>query len=165
MRLGNNSVGSDACVYSAVTVIRGTALVDSLPPGFVPRKWAVVLGGDPADALSTGTTYYLTSSGHHTNDTMSRFRMPDACVARKLRVSCAVAPGAGESIAFTVRKGGVDTSLTASVTDTNTNTEDATDEVEFAAGNACNVKVVVSAAATVASQSVQAVFECEEVPL
>lgn len=164
-RLQNDSttVGHVA-VYSGATVIIGSSLSDYVP-GYQPNKYQLTFSSHAAPTFAAGTTYYISAGAMHTNDAMQRIPVSTKCVMRKLRARTAVDPSGSETVAFTLRSGGSDTSLTATVNGGGTSASDTTNEVEVAAGGLVNMKIVLSAGCATASQNAHASVECEEVPL
>ncbi len=77
-----------------------------------------------------GVTYWFTNA---TNEGMDI--VPYAGTFSKLRVAVDTAPGAGKSLTFTLRKNGVNQTLTVAISGTNTTGVDTTHTVSFAAGD------------------------------
>lgn len=95
---------------------------------------------------AAGTTF-LPYGGLVTSDAVAENRMqmiaPIAFTMQNLIVNVDNAPGAGNSWAFTIRKNGVDTALTVTVSGGSaTSATDLTDQVSFAPGDLISMKLV-----------------------
>lgn len=108
---------------------------------------------------STSATNYAGFSGGWaaTNDDGVRSLVPLDGVLEDLYVSLTVAPGAGKSYAFTVRKNGADTSLTCTVSDSNTTCQ-MSGSVSYSAGDTLALKCVPSGTPTATLPRIASVF-------
>lgn len=84
-------------------------------------------------------------------ETQNRQVMPVAGTFDYLRVRCVDPGGSGQSRAFTLRKNGADTALTATVSTGSTNATDISNTVSVVAGDLVGMKQVVSASAAASS--------------
>ncbi|GEM_PF-7070023 len=98
-------------------------------------------------AVAAATTTYLGPIGHQTTAGNAAIPMPWGGTLRFLQVRCATAPGAGQTVTFTVFQNGVATSLTAQVAGTNTQAADDQHEVAVNQGDIITVQAVTSASA------------------
>ncbi len=73
--------------------------------------------------------------------------IPIACTLQNFRVLLTAAPGVGDSRTFTVRKNGVDTSITVTIEDTDT-TGTSSNTASFVAGDKATVETTSSGAGT-----------------
>jgi hypothetical protein len=95
---------------------------------------------DPA-SLPSGTNF-MRPGTYNSTSTEAKIRIPTHCNIKTLNIHARVSPGTGKTDVFTVRKNGVDTALTASLTDGQTWAIDNDHSVEFMAGDDLSVKVV-----------------------
>ena len=109
-------------------------------------SWGVVFEGETADqSMVTGnlfcsnndTTYYSGLLGLVQSTTQGTYKqiIPTAGTLKNLYVELSIAPGDTKSRAFTVYKNGVATSLTCTVSDTNTTANDLSNTVSVSAGD------------------------------
>jgi hypothetical protein len=104
-----------------------------------------VIAGGSLTPVSAGVTFYLGLFGSLTESLVS-IPMP-ACTITELRCRVTVAPGAGKTHTYTLRKNGSDqASLVASIADSAEEASD-TGAVTFSAGDKLSVKLVTEAAA------------------
>lgn len=106
-----------------------------------------------AGALTAGQTKYTgTWAGSVTEaDVYTQIIVAQAGTLRNLRVKGQVAPGAGQTHTFTVRKNGVDTGLAITLSDSATAGANLTASVSVAAGDVLTLKGVASAGAATTS--------------
>lgn len=96
-----------------------------------------VIGGNYANS---GTNRFLIPWANSTTATEANANIPvPSGVASKLVVSLTVAPGAGHSATVTVRKNGVDTVLSCTVSESATTCINTTDSVNFSDGDLLSV--------------------------
>jgi hypothetical protein len=95
---------------------------------------------DPA-ALPSGTNF-MRPGTYNSTSAEAKIRIPTHCNIKTLNVRARVSPGTGKTDVFTVRKNGVDTALTVSLTDGQVWAIDNDHSVEFMAGDDLSVKVV-----------------------
>jgi hypothetical protein len=104
-----------------------------------------VVWADPGGVPSNATRYLRPGSA-----TMAiaeiKLNVPRKAVIKKLHVRAASGPGAGKSDVFTVRKNGVDTGLTVTLSDTNTIVSDDAVSVSFSANDDVSLKLVTAVA-------------------
>lgn len=98
---------------------------------------------DPG-GIPSGTRYYRPGSASVTL-TEIKFAVPRKCVIKKLQVRLITAPGTGKSVVWTVRKNGVDTGLTVTISGTSVLGGNDTVSVSFAANDDLSLKVVADA--------------------
>lgn len=148
-----NQQGSDTS--NTVTVAAGDLLcIKCVPSGTptaqtAPVALAVMFEGDVAGesvvfaATSTGTTAGFIAPGSLTVANATEVNqsavMPTGGVFSHLRVSLSAAPGTTTTRVFTLRKNGVDTTLTCTVTSGNTTASDTSNSVTFAAGDVISI--------------------------
>ncbi len=103
------------------------------------------IGGNYAN---TGTNNFLIPWGSTTNATEANANVPlPSGKASKLVVSLTVAPGAGQSATVTIRKNGVNTALTCTVSGTATTCSDLVNSVTFSNGDLLSVLYAEAGAA------------------
>ena len=85
--------------------------------------------------------------------------IPTAGTISKLRIKLASAPGAGKSLTFTLRKNGVDQTLTVTIADTAISGNDTIHEVSVAAGDKVCIKCTPSGTPTTSAIMWTALFE------
>jgi len=78
----------------------------------------------------------------------TQITMPQACVVKSLRANLVASPGAGKIASFTLRKNGIDSSLTATISGTGASASDLTHAITFAEGDALSMKFVTDSSAT-----------------
>jgi len=108
--------------------------------GASPASSFLMLFSDPG-SLPAGTRYFRPGTASVSANEIF-FKVTRACVMKNLSVNARVAPGTGKTDVFTVRKEAADTSLTASLSGTNTYVLDSTHSVAFAAGDRFSLKLV-----------------------
>ena len=102
-------------------------------------------------AIAAGTRYlYPGTNAESANEVQLRMRRSG--ILHRLSLHSRVAPGAGKSDVFTVRKNGVATALTVTLANANVNAEITTVSVSFNAGDLLSVEAVTAAGS--ASQDV-----------
>ncbi len=127
-------------------------------------SWAAGGGGGTSAAQiisvgyassNTATHYYGLPSGSYstTEASVSNVRFPMAGTVSNFYAKCQTAPGTGKSWICTVRKNGVDTTVTATVSDTNTTATDTTHSFTVAAGDYITIRWTPSGAPTGSSSS------------
>lgn len=101
-----------------------------------------LLVGATSSAPTAGSTQYQPFITHGATSSWSgsitapyEQVLPHAITLDRLRVSVDTAPGTGKNFVFTVLKNGVATSLTCTISGTNTNAQDLTHSVSFVAGD------------------------------
>ena len=114
--------------------------------------------GSATSMTNTATRYQgVFSANNHGvwNSTEANIRAvcPAAGTLRNFKVNLATAPGTGKSWTFTIRKNGVDTGLTLTISDTNTTSKDTTHSVSVAAGDLIIMSVVPSGTPTAAANA------------
>lgn len=144
--------------FDGPTLVLGPTLSDALPPGWRGRK-CILTGGHPLTTVPVGSTYYLVNNGTATNE-QNPHQMPFRGVLRNLAVLAAGAPGAGQSYVYTVRRQGIDSSLTVTLTGGSVrNGFDYTNELACSKGDSVCVKVVTSGGASVQPHTWNAEYE------
>jgi hypothetical protein len=119
-----------------------------------------VIGGGDSCSLSGGsTTEYLGMFGANcagTSEADSQLAMPASGTLQELHATLSTAPGAG-SVTFTVRKNGVSTPVTCTISGTATSCADPTHAIGFATGDLISVQMTETgvAALTVAGWTSQ----------
>jgi hypothetical protein len=97
-----------------------------------------VIGGNYAN---TGTGRFLVPWGGTTTGTEAEGSSPmPSGTASKLVVSLTIAPGTGHSATITIRKNGVNTSLSCTVSGTSTACADTSDTVAFSDGDLLSIQ-------------------------
>lgn len=92
------------------------------------------------------TTRYCGGFGNAPSATESEVQIPmPACTVRNMRVSLDSTPAAGQNFTLTLRKNGVDTALSVTVSNPDTLQADLTHSVTFASGDLLSIKSVSSA--------------------
>jgi len=108
-------------------------------------------GNAPSSALTTWAGLAVGSPHFATTEVRGTVVWPVAGVFANLLITGVVAPGAGKSWTFTVRKNGVDTALTVTISDTATSARDSTHTVSVAAGDSVTLQAVPSGSPTAIS--------------
>ena len=111
----------------------------------------VMAGSIGISALTAGT-YYLTPFGEQTitaTEERAYCFTPSAVTFKKLKVALSVAPGAGNSYIFTLRKNGADQAVTCTISGTATSCQDDTNS--FSSSGGLPVVLKVSSTGTPAS--------------
>lgn len=98
-----------------------------------------------SNGIAAGATEYMDTGASLATEAAAAFPISFACVVKNLYVKCQTAPGAGETVAYTLFKNGVGQTLTATISDTNTTASDTTNTVTFAAGDLMSLRIVNSA--------------------
>lgn len=98
-------------------------------------------GGTAATAVTAGTTIYFFTGSNAAENTMST-TMP-ACTARNLYIQANTNPGVGKNFVFVVRKNGVSTALTCTISGAaSSSASDLTHSVSYSAGDVISIQVV-----------------------
>jgi len=103
--------------------------------------------------LNTGATAYapIASNGHTWSTTEAdrkRYIAVRAVTLKNMRILLDGSPGAGKSYAFTVRKNGAGTAITATIADAATSANDTTHTVDIAEGDYIDIECVPSGTPT-----------------
>lgn len=121
-------------------------------PGSSARQ--IAMGIDGGASINAGTTWYLGPTGSNSGSaTFQVFITEQPMVIAGLRCFGHTSPGAGESLTFTVMTTGAASTLTATLTDTNTQVA-SNGHIEVAAGVPICVRAVSSASANAIFASV-----------
>lgn len=116
-------------------------------------KRNVVLGGesqsilvfaDPGNVVGGSTRYYRPGTAT-LSATEVQLEFFQACTVWGLGVNCGTGPGGTKTEVWTVRKNGVDTTLTVSITGAAVTGNDFAHPISFAAGDKVSIKVVTTA--------------------
>ena len=79
------------------------------------------------------------------NEAQSQLAMPANGTVQELHATLAAAPGASNSVTFTIRKNGISTPVTCTISGTGTSCADSVNAVGFTTGDLISVQVVQSA--------------------
>lgn len=113
---------------------------------------SVIIGGVFANMSATGTRYAGLMGpddfSWQSSETRVQTPMPTGGTIKELCINLSAAPGAGTSYTFTLRKNGIATSLTVTISDTNTQGSDLVNTVSFNAGDEVDIEVVPSGTPT-----------------
>lgn len=109
-------------------------------------KQAYVFAASDA-SLAANSTTYLSPSGNAAAENGINGVCSEPGIFKNLYVKQSVAPGASQTTIYTLRKNGVDTALTCTVSGAGTTASDTTHTVAFAAGDTWSIKAVNSATA------------------
>ena len=101
--------------------------------------------------LSANATYYLGTSTVAATENVVATPISAPGIIKNMYVSTNTGPGGATTYAATLRKNGVDTGLTCSMTSTATTANDTTHTVTVVAGDLLSVKLVTSAGAATAN--------------
>jgi len=159
LRLFANDVGT--VQYDSIICVLGSSIDNWQPSGYLGRKAILSLHSGSQQA-ATNTTTYLGAGQASTTETTVETPVPFRCVARNFTGRSSIAPSAGQTDTFTLRKNEADTALTFVVSGTAQQASDTTHEVVLAKGDRLATKLITSATAA-ATQAVTT-LECEEVP-
>lgn len=112
---------------------------------YTPPKY---MFGTPDINLLSGSTYYsnlFTQKGSGANEATQQGVIPSALSISSLAIELDTAPGVGESVTATLRKNGVDTSVSVIITGAIVNfAVDSTHSVTFAPGDLVSVGIAAS---------------------
>lgn len=121
----------------------------------------IFLSSDSANMGST--TQYNYPIGGSVNwlaaESQRKQVIPIASTLSSLRISISVAPGSGKSRVFTIRKNGSATSLSCTISDTNTSCEDITNSVSLVAGDYISLEQAPSGTPTAGRWKHSVLFE------
>jgi hypothetical protein len=168
---GTSTVETTAQIVNSQIVIHSTAtrqiylpagdvVTDSLYAGlvtfntiYVPEPVLIIGGGTGTVTLSKNKTNYVPvfNAGVSEFENENWQRMPVSGNISNFYVVLDVSPGSGKSYTFVVRKNGVDTSITCTISDTNTTGSDLTHSVSFTAGDYISICVIPSAGSPTAA--------------
>lgn len=145
LNLGNAN-GDDADVSRTLGVLRlsGVDLENAKSNGrsFDARRTGYQITCSEEGPLVGGVTRFVRFGSGDSAVTEIKLRMHKSVVVQKLIVRSATPPGAGRTDTWVVRKNGVDTSLTTSLVNTATFSQDLDNAVTFASGDDLSVKQV-----------------------
>jgi hypothetical protein len=161
--VGVVETGDTTATFSGATLVLGSYLADSVI-SYTPRKCVMPFHAGPGNTHGSGVTLYYSSGGAEATEGNAAMPVPMKCVVRRLYAYSAVAPGGSDTYIYTVRKSGADTALTCTTSAAGVTSANTTSEVEFAAGDPIDLKMVSSATANSATR-VSAMVEAEEVPV
>ena len=104
-------------------------------------------GGDSCGTTGSGATDYVGMFGANcaANEAQSQLAMPANGTVQELHATLAAAPGASNSVTFTIRKNGISTPVTCTISGTGTSCADSVNAVGFTTGDLISVQVVQSA--------------------
>jgi hypothetical protein len=107
----------------------------------------VIGGGERCTLAGAGGTGYIGMFGANcdNNEAEAQLAMPASGTLQELHATVSSAPGAGNSITFTIRKNGAGTQVTCTISDTATSCVDAVHAVGFATGDLLSVQIATSA--------------------
>lgn len=111
----------------------------------------VSVGSD--NGIGLGVTVYLTTASNKATEVVP-FVAPKNGIIYKMISGCGSAPGSGESFVYTVRKNFVDTGTTTTITGAGVFSASTNSITTFNEGDLITVKLVTSAAASLASHRV-----------
>ncbi|OHD19802.1 MAG: hypothetical protein A2Y38_22360 [Spirochaetes bacterium GWB1_59_5] len=136
---------------AGILAISSVDLVESSANGIGFTADSVSFGATWADpgGLPGGGARYMRPGTATVSVTEVFLRVPRKAVIKTLSVRATAAPGAGKNTVFTVRKNGVDTILTATLSGTALTVEDLTHSVAFASGDSISVSEVNDAGSVV----------------
>jgi hypothetical protein len=80
-----------------------------------------------------------------TNEAASQLAVPANGTVQELHATVAVAPGAGNTVTFTIRKNGTNTSVACSISNTAKSCADSVNAVGFSTGDLITVQVAETA--------------------
>lgn len=140
------AVGTAELAAGGVTLAKLAAAVQQL--------LASVLVFGTGAAQAGATVFAAPGSGDGSTSVELQVPVTRAGVLRNLYVKCQTAPGSGHTDVITVRKNGVNTTLTATVADAATTANDTSHTVSVVAGDLISVQIAQG------SSSVGANYEC-----
>ena len=124
---------------------KGTVLYNAGANGFTfdffgsANNWCFSDDG----TTNAGTRYFYRGVATSSNNLVP-YRINKATCVLNMHVNVRVAPGAGESLVFTLMKNSVATALTCTVANTATTAEDVTHSIQFAIGDLLGLRCVSS---------------------
>jgi len=101
----------------------------------------VLIWSDPG--MTGSATRFVRVSGNSASSEM-KYHSPRPAVGMKLSAQLATVPGAGESVVLTIRKNGVDTAITVTISGTNDEGFNTTDSIQLAEGDEISLKEVTT---------------------
>lgn len=128
-------------------------VTSSLSPSFDPTLATFSVPGGARDVIAgssilptsgAGTRYFGLGTG--TTEESVQLGVPQA-TAKRLFITRDTAPGAGKSIVYTLRKNGIDTDITVTLSDTDTSgASDPTKTVSLLAGDKLSIRQTIASA-------------------
>lgn len=132
--IATGAVGTTELAASGVTLAKIASAAQA--------SLACVLNFGQGAANAATTTFLAPGSGAGSTTVEYQIPVPHAGTIRNMYIKAQTAPGSGKTDVFTVRKNGVNTTLTASVVTTATTANDTTHSFTVAAGDLVSVQNV-----------------------
>ncbi len=136
------SQGAGSSIKLGKSTVLFSANSNSLPFSYFGSSAHTVSFGD-SGAIANGTTYMYKGTATSFNQLIP-YKITKNTVILNMQVYCRQAPGAGETLAFTVMKNSVATALTCTLAGTAVTAEDVTHAVQFLAGDILAIRMVSS---------------------
>ncbi len=171
--LGRDLSGTTNDAY--VKGFNGIGLTDNTPnDGYVYaynsflNKWtpsqinnntnSVVIVGKQGLLKANSTTYLLPNFFESTDESSVALIAPISGTLSNLIIYCNTAPGGSETVVITIRKNGIDTAITATLTGASLSSSDTTHLINISSGDKITVKSVVSANSVASDLFVSLIF-------
>lgn len=106
-----------------------------------------MLHSTPSSGIGSGATIYLGPAGHSAAEGQAETITTHRGLLNHLRAQSSAAPGAGQSYTVTIRVNGVDTGITATISDSGSAAADLTHYAHLVPGDRVSAKAVSSAGA------------------
>ncbi len=109
---------------------------------------------------TASATRYMGNANSGTTETDYLFRVPVACTLTRVDMRSTAFPGAGQTFTVTIRKNVADTSMTGTISGgASQDLQITTNQVSYAAGDLCAIKVVGSAGAAASGFAINLLFQ------
>ncbi|MED3995544.1 hypothetical protein P4647_12895 [Peribacillus frigoritolerans] len=115
---------------------------------------STVIWGDPG-SLPKGTVRFYRPGSASVSSTEIFIRLSQKCLLKALGVRAVIGPGTSNTDTWTIRKNGIDTPLTVSLTGSQTSTINNNVSVSFQAGDNLSLKVTTSSGSAVSDTVLQ----------
>lgn len=143
-RLANiRGVNADVSATQGIIQLAACVLINSNANGFPLYSFQIpqiVIFADPG-TLPNGTSYMRPGTAT-SNNVEVLIRIPQNCICRGISAKSVIAPGTGGSNVFTVRRNGVDSTMTVTVSGTSTSAYYQGSSVNYVTGDNLSLKSV-----------------------
>ena len=136
-------------------------LYSSLSSKFVPTEINnsyIITVGKHGLVTPNATNYLLSNFNESTDETTKAFLAPVAGTLSNLICYCNTAPGGSETVVITVRKNGIDTVITGTITGSGTTCSDIVNTINLDSGDRVTFKNVVSSGSIARDLFVSLIF-------
>ncbi|MEK3886682.1 hypothetical protein [Bacillus sp. FSL K6-3431] len=115
---------------------------------------STIIWGDPG-SLPKGTSRFYRPGSASVSNTEIFIRLSQKCLLKALNVRAVIGPGTSNTDTWTIRKNGIDTPLTVSLTGTQISNNNNNVSVSFQAGDSLSLKVTTSAGTAISDTVIQ----------